>query len=169
LLTLRVGAEQLNLGAHGTLAIDIPSGWRMTSLPLDTKGYDLRINPPSGTNALLRITLIYPPRAVPVDREKVRANLTQLAEKFVAASVEKKITVKEFALSSGYGAYCVFTDAKLVGKPSQPNDFKIMAPGSAQLSEDVVAAITLLADSATDATFLAMLKTVSSMTLSAKL
>jgi L-fucose mutarotase/ribose pyranase (RbsD/FucU family) len=65
----------------------------------------------------------------------------------------------------GYGAYCLFTDASMVGQPTKKDEFKVIAIGMIRFNDDVSAAVSLLTDDAAGPDFAAMLKAVSGATV----
>jgi hypothetical protein len=89
-------------------------------------------------------------------------------EQFVSESVEKKKNLKDFSLERGYGAYCVFTDAALVGKKAKPGQYKAMGSGQLQPSEDIVGVVSLFADDAESEEFVAMVSIINSLKVTPK-
>jgi L-fucose mutarotase/ribose pyranase (RbsD/FucU family) len=71
----------------------------------------------------------------------------------------------DFNVSMGYGAYCLFTDASMVGQPTKKDEFKVIAIGMIRFNDDVSAAVSLLTDDAAGPDFAAMLKAVSGATV----
>jgi hypothetical protein len=90
-----------------------------------------------------------------------------VADQFVEASVEKKKTLRELTVANGYGYYCVFTDASLVGQPPKKGEFKVVGVGIVHYRDDVVAEMGLSADDEKGPEFTALLDIVGSATLSA--
>ena len=75
----------------------------------------------------------------------------------------RDVGIEDFGISSGYGQYCVFTDTSLVGKPVQKGQFKFIAPGVAQLTDDVLIVVTMVGDDPGGELASEMLKTVASI------
>jgi len=72
------------------------------------------------------LTFAYTTNGAP-NKEVIRKEVLRTCEEFVSESVEKKKNLRDFSLEKGYGAYCLFTDASLVGKKAKPGDYKIEA------------------------------------------
>jgi hypothetical protein len=111
---------------------------------------------------------MYPPQRTAMDKDKLREQLSAMCHRFVAGSVERKVEIREYSLSAGYGVYSTFTDASLVGKPPQEGNYKVMNPGILQLSEDVIATVTVLSDDAAGAEQKEMIKMVSALRVKSK-
>lgn len=66
-------------------------------------------------------------------------------------------------MESGYGAYCLFTDASMVGKKERTGDYKVMGSGQVQPSEGVVGVVSLFADEADGKDLKAMVRIINSL------
>ena len=130
LLPLSGFAEKVDLGTHGTLSLDVPKGWKMTTTPPADTGVTVLLTPPDGVNAAFVLGVVYVvPGATAVTADVDEKVLNQ-AQQYVPVSVEKKATLRKYALGGGaYGAYCLFTDASLVGQPPQKDNFKVITVG----------------------------------------
>lgn len=139
-------AENVPLGTYGTFSIDLPAGWTLTSHAEEETGVAVVLTPPAGVNArgVLNVTVVVPP--MPISKETIDEQVQSSAEQFVGASVEKTKTLRPFKVSSGYGAYCLFTDAGEVGKPATPEVYKNVVIGIIRLSESDAVAVSLLFD-----------------------
>jgi hypothetical protein len=155
-------AATADLGAHGTLTVTIPKDWTLASQKEEDSGFMLVISPPPEVNAKLLINVVFPLDRQPLSREAIQQEATAAGEQFVDASVEKKIQLRDFRLASGFGAYCVLTDASMVGKPKEKDSFKVVGAGVIWFSEEVKAGVTMLADDASGPDFAAVLAAVSS-------
>lgn len=100
-----------------------------------------------------------------MDKEKAKTVLLKIAESFVDVSVEKKAVVKDFSLKSGFGMYCSFTDAAMVGKPSVNGHYKTISPGVIYLSKDIAIAATIFTDDLSGPEFQELLGIIQSMQL----
>jgi hypothetical protein len=151
------------------LSIEISEKWTVNGQPASRQdgtqiGYTLVINPLNDANAKCLVTFAYAKKG-PIDRQRIRKDLLQACEHFVADSVEKTSKLNDFSLKQGYGAYCLFTDASLVGKAPTKGDYKIMGSGIAQLSDEVLGAVSIFADEADGKEFKAMLAAINSLKL----
>jgi hypothetical protein len=142
---LSARADDFILGGHGILSVPVTDAWVAQNHDAQT-GYTISIESKTGANAACRITVIAVQNAAFPDKARTTAEFMQLAQHFVPGSVEKKAVPKEFSLKSGFGLYCSFTDASLVGKPPVKGNFKTISPGMIYLSKDLVLAVTIFAD-----------------------
>ena len=108
------------------------------------------------------LTFAYTTNGVP-NKEIIRKEVLRICEEFVSESVEKKKNLKDFSLEKGYGAYCLFTDASLVGKNVKPGEYKIMGSGEVQPADNMVGAVSLFADEADGIELKAMMKIINSL------
>ncbi|EEF62535.1 hypothetical protein [Pedosphaera parvula] len=160
------GAE-FDLGTHGTLSITAPEDWTIKGRAVNDHGgtpigYAFAIKPRSDVNAKCLLTFAYITNGVP-NRETIRKDVLRVTTQLVSESVEKKQNLKDFSLQTGYGAYCLFTDASLVGKPAKPGDYKVMGSGQVQPGDNMLGVVSLFADEADGKDFQAMLKIINSL------
>ena len=73
--------------------------------------------------------------------------------------------LKDFSLAQGFGSYCVFTDASLVGKQPQKDNFKVMGSGIVELADEVGGVVTFFANEIDGKEFKAMLQAINSLKL----
>jgi hypothetical protein len=168
LLPLSAPADTVDLGTHGTLTITPPKGWTIVTQKEEDAGFVLLFSPPPDVNAKLIMNVVFPPEKQPLSKQAIQEEAEAAGDQWVDSSVEKKKVVREFKLSAGYGAYCVFTDASRVGKPPEKDNFKMVATGILWFSDDVKAGVTLVADDEKGPDFMAMVAAVSSATLGPK-
>ncbi len=162
-------AETIDLGTHGSLAIAVPKGWTLSTQKEEDSGVAVTLAPPAGVNAKLLLNIAFVPEPKPVSKEEVQEKVLSVCDQFVDASVERKKTLRDFALTSpAFGSYCIFTDASLVGKASKPDEFKVIGVGIIRYSDDVMAAVSIAGDDETGPDFAAMTAAVSSTSLGKK-
>lgn len=155
------GAD-FDLGTHGVLTVVVPDGWTAKVEPPGKGGYALSFQPTDGSNVRCLLTFLYGANRKP-DKAVIRAAVLRICEQFVSQSVEKKADLKDFSLEKGFGAYCVFTDASLVGKEVKAGSYKVMGSGQIQPNEDILGVVSLFADDATGPEFKVMLKIINSL------
>lgn len=165
------GAE-FDLGEHGTLSVTVPESWSVTSKAANRSdgtpiGYAFAFKPRSDAMAKCLLTFAYVTNRVP-DKQTIQKDVLRACEPFVEQSVEKKKNLREFALAKGYGAYCIFTDASLVGKKPEPGDYKVMGSGIVQPGNEVLGVVSLFAENAESEEFKTMIKIIDSLRLKAK-
>jgi hypothetical protein len=139
-------AETVDLGLQGSFSITPPKDWTMTTQKEEDSGVAVTLTPPAGVNANVILNLTFVPKEEPVTKEMVKDAVLALADKFVDQSVEKKKDLREFTVSQGYGYYCLFTDASLVGQPPKKDAFKVVAVGALHLTDDLMATIGISCD-----------------------
>jgi hypothetical protein len=167
LFVLNCHGAQFDLGAHGTLSVSIPDDWSISGKAANGDdgtpiGYAFAMKPLSDANAKCLLTLAYTTKDAP-DQESLRKEVLRVTEMLVSRSVEKKKNLKDFSLETGFGCYCLFTDASLVGKKAKPGDYKVMASGEVQPADNVVGVVSLFADEADGPEMKAMIKIINSL------
>jgi hypothetical protein len=169
LLPAFASAETIDLGTHGALAVTVPKGWTLSTQKEEDSGVAVTLSPPAGVNAKLLLNVAFVPEPKPVSKDEVQEKVLSVCDQFVDASVEKKKTLRDFALNgSAFGSYCIFTDASLVGRVSKPDEFKVIGVGIIRFSDDVISAVSLAGDDEKGSDFSAMMAAVSSTSLSKK-
>lgn len=160
------GAE-FDLGTHGSMSITDSDGWSISGKAVTNPdgrplGYAFAIKPRTDAHAKCLLTFIYTTNGAP-NKEALRKEVLRITQRFVSSSVEQKQNLKDLSLETGFGAYCLFTDASLVGKKVKPDDYKVMGSGQVQLTDDMVGVVSLFADEADGAEMKAMLKMINSL------
>jgi hypothetical protein len=133
---------------HGTISFAVPKGWALKGKPIDVEdaGYAFQARPVSGSAAIAQITLLQSKPDHPFTRESASAAFTGMVQEFVAGSVEQKVVSLSLEPEQGYGWFCQFTDASLVGKPPVPDDYKCQYNALLVLSDHVGVVATLQFD-----------------------
>ena len=168
LLSPAARADTLDLGTHGIFSITPPKGWTFAATKVQDTGYAVTLTPPADVNAKCLLTLIYSSREKPPTKEEVQDAVLNIGDQFVGASVEKKKELRDFTMAKGFGVYSVFTDASLVGKAPEKDNFKAVAVGMIQYSDDLSAAVSMLNDDVNGPDLAAMLKAVSGATITSR-
>jgi len=158
---------EFDLGKRGTLSVIVPDGWHVNGKAANKAdgtpiGYAFAIKPRRHANAKCLLTFAYTTNGAP-NKEGIRNMVLSSCEAFVSESVEKTKNLKEFSLEKGYGAYCLFTDASLVGKDARPGDYKVMGSGEIQPADNMLGVVTLFADEADGEELKAMVKIINSL------
>jgi hypothetical protein len=167
-LSLPIHAETVDLGPRGKFSITPPKDWTCSVTKEQDNGCAIMLTPPESVNARCLINIVFVPKEEPMTKDDVRDKVLLIADQFVEASVEKKKDLRDFALTTGYGYYCLFTDASLVGKPPEKEKYKIVAVGMIHFSDDLAAAVSFLADDPGSPEFAAMMKAVTTSGLSGR-
>ncbi len=169
LIPALASADTVDLGPNGSLEIAVPKGWKLTSTKAQDTGYALMLVPPAGVNAQGLLNVVFVPKEEHTSKEDVNEKVLAACDQFVDQSVEKKKVLRELSLSGGaYGAYCVFTDASLVGQPPAKDNFKVVAIGMIRFNDAVSASASLLCDDEKGEDFAALLAAVTSAKVTSK-
>jgi hypothetical protein len=168
LLPLSASADTVDLGTHGVFTIAVPKDWKLTSTKQDT-GVDLAIVAPGGANAQLLFKIAYPAQGATLAKAEVDANVLAEVGGFLSKSVEKKAVLRKYSMTGdAYGAYCLFTDASLVGKPPEKDNFKVFTFGIIWFNDAVGVSVVQVCDDEKGPDFATMLAMTNSATLTNK-
>jgi hypothetical protein len=146
LLATVARAETVDLGPAGSFSITPPKDWTVSIQKEQDSGVAVTLSPPATVNANLIVNLTFVPKDQPVTKEMLQEAVLSLADKFVDESVEKKKTLRDLTVAQGFGFYCVFTDASLVGQPPKKDVFKVVGVGAIHLTDDAMATIGFACD-----------------------
>jgi len=152
------GSYSFTLGRAGKLSLDTPVNgpdWHSTSTSFDN-GLKIELTPlhlKNQTTANVKATfdiIVFneTPSAESWDHKAVIMR-DQYAEHYGKPKVDLK--PYKFSQSQGHGAYCAFIDPNLVGTPTQPGHYKVVAPGLIYLNTPsgvVEVSVVLYADDA---------------------
>jgi len=162
-------AEVFALREYGRLELFPVGEWKFASE--DVGELKIAIAPKQkGINAVAMLTVAaggpdeYPTEA------KLARQLTGVAQRMAEGGefAERKAPLKPFYRQQGFGYYFMFTDAKLVGKPSVPGDYKKVCLGMIRLSPNVMVRLQILSDGEETEAFQQLLGMVEGMELHAK-
>lgn len=107
---------------------------------------DLRLRPVNGTNVSLNLTFVSLPDDTLADRENLRRFHAANTKQFIAGSVEGEVRGRDFKTPHGYGVQARFTDAALVGKPPEKENYKTVTAVFLHLGERVLVIASLFCD-----------------------
>ncbi|HSI11550.1 MAG TPA: hypothetical protein VK961_05875 [Chthoniobacter sp.] len=131
------------------LAVRIPPAWKQTVIqPKPELPPTVKIE--SADHALsLQLTFIPDLEGRFATKEGVDRLVTGVNQRYVAGSVEKRLTLTQLVSKVGHGCYSTFTDADLVGVPNpQAGQFRNALSGVIVVQKQI-AAFTLLSNSTT--------------------
>jgi hypothetical protein len=138
----------------GALDVITPAGWTFAKVQLDPSlPPTVRMSSANG-DASLQVTLLVDKVGGFGTKEKMEEVVKGAAQQYVGGSVENKVTLQSLESPNGKCVLAEFTDADLVGKPSGPGQYKVVATGILVLGK-TVGAVTLLGDSFNDKSYLA--------------
>lgn len=151
---------------HGTIHFDVPDSWRMVGKQAEEAGYAFRARPNSPTAALLLVTVAELPPDKALDPSNLNGLLGNFVREILPTSVEKEFSPQPLPLAQGGGVYAQLTDASLVGRPPQRDNFKIMRSGVAALDLRTLAVFTIQFDDLNSPAVGDMMAMVRSLTFS---
>ena len=98
---------------------------------------------------------------------KLMRHLTEVAQRLAESGefAERKATLKPIYHQQGFGYYFMFSDAKLVGRPVIPGDFKKVCLGMIRLGPNVMVRVQILSDGEGTEAFQQLLGMVEGMEL----
>jgi hypothetical protein len=162
-------AAEFDLGTNGTLSVSVPGDWSISGNAVNRPdgtpiGYAFAIKPRSDANAKCLLTFAYTTNGAP-NKDVIRKEVLRITEQFVLGSVEKTKKLKDFSPQTGFGCYCLFTDASLVGKKPKPGDYKVMGNGQVQPADNLVGVVSLFANKADSVEMKTMLEIIKSLSV----
>lgn len=132
------------------VVLSLPDGWSLetTEMPVETAapGKTIKLSPKNGANTECVITLFSAPDKRLSDPKLLRESLEEATQPLLADAVEKKAEIREFKTPHGSGCATTFTDARLVGKPPEPGNYKTATSVLLYLSDQIVVNATVLSD-----------------------
>jgi hypothetical protein len=132
-------------------------------VPGTNRTYDLVIKPPSDVKALLRITLGVREAREPLTMQQFERIVDYRISFLLPNAVEEQATYHELPVNNGYGKYCILTDASLVNKKPDEDDYIYLGVYFANYNNGIIVYATLLADDIDGIAFQHMLKSVASI------
>lgn len=167
LLPVAVGwAETFVVRDHGRLEIFPVGEWKFSSE--DVGELKIVIAPKRARdNAIATLAVVAGgPDEYPTETKLMR-RLTEIAQRLAESGefVERKALLKPIYHQQGFGYYFVFSDAKLVGRPVIPGDFKNVCLGLLRLGPTILVRVQILSDGEETEAFQQLLGMVEGMEL----
>ncbi|MDR2982843.1 MAG: hypothetical protein LBV12_11425 [Puniceicoccales bacterium] len=122
-----VSAETLQLGATGTVKIDLLPQWKTKVFSNYTKAgveYQIELKAPDGVKASGAITIGVGAKDFPMTKEIFEKLVDGYSKRVLERSVEKKADFRPFNVKKGTGKYCVLTDSEVNEKNSASNQYR---------------------------------------------
>lgn len=146
LLPAGARADDFGWPGRGTIRMAVPAGWSVRPRDAGDVGYAFRAQPKAGPSIVVQITLAALPPDKPMRADEVKARLEAMVQPYLAGSVEKVFDPKPLSLSQASGWVVQLTDASLVGKPPEPDNFKVMRNALAALDDHLMMIATVQFD-----------------------
>ena len=170
LVAVRCPAEKIDLGPGKAIHLVLPESWISaddTAPPpgMPALGKTVRYVTRNGSNDAILITIL----TVPDERFRDSVNLKALVEEataqFVAGSVEGKAEIKEIKLGGVNGYAATFTDAELVGKPTEKDNYKALTSCYVYLGEHVLVTANVFTDDLSGKAYAAGMRILKTLSL----
>ncbi len=149
-LSVRAADQTIDLGGGHAAILTVPDGWKTEKpdLPAEVNqsGHLIRLVPKNGANTEVIISLSIDDDKSRADPEGLRSARRDKVEPKLPGSVETKADVQDFKTPHGSGCMTTITDAKLVGQPPKPGDYKVATIILLRLADQVVANAMLFFD-----------------------
>lgn len=163
--------ERISLGSGRFAILSRPDTWEAVALPprppgMPAIGTTVRFAPKGGANEAVMITLVVVPNEGLAEPAELRTMAEMASRRFVRGSVEAKVDLKDFKVGGRTGYAATFTDAKLVGQASVPDDYKMMTCCYVYLGDRVLLTASIFSDDPDGGSYAAAKKIIQSITLS---
>ncbi len=154
LLAVAGFAEKISLDAGKAVHLDIPDAWVSAEMDagspgLTAMGKTVRYVTKNGSNDAVLVTIVTVPDDRFNDLENLKAMVEETTQQFVSGSVEGKADLKKIRLGGRPGFSVTFTDAELVGKPSEKDNYKALTTCFVYLGEHFMLTATVFSDDVT--------------------
>lgn len=156
-------AIEFKWDGKGTIRIDNTDGWKLEGAPAEGLGFTITGHPDSGVPLVFQVTLLDVPADRPVQEEELVGHLEASLQRFLEQSVEKEVHPIALKMKQGRGWFAELTDSSLVGKPSVPNDYKILRNAIALLDPHALVVATMQCDDVDGVESAEMLRMLSSL------
>jgi hypothetical protein len=144
--TLLAQSQELNLGAHGKISLYLlDDTWKFNVSDFGDR-IMVTVTPKGDVNANCSLTVTFPEKDKLDTKSRLREKVETDGEEMAKHAVEGRAVAKEFALRTGYGFHCDFTDPDLVGKPPEKDNFKTISLGLIHVAPDVLVEVAISAD-----------------------
>ena len=143
-------AERFDVPEHGSLFLDVPSGWKSA---LEASGMSLpptiKFTPVNGDDFVMLITPLWSQKSDANfnSKEVIERKVKDEGIISLKQSVETKLRLYEFKGEQAYGYYYKLTDKSLVGKKRTPGDYKQLLRSLVGV-EDLLLSVTVLSHEA---------------------
>jgi hypothetical protein len=155
--------ETLDLGPHGRLTLYLPGEWRANTTR-NTEQITLTLQPRhEAVNAMCTIAVSFPATDRFDTKGRLKLRVEADAHGYAEQSVERRAFAREFALTTGYGFYCSFTDPDLRGKPMEKGNYKVMSVGKIRVTPQVLVDVQIMGEGFSDEAYNQLLGAIEGM------
>jgi hypothetical protein len=132
------------------VVLSVPDGWTLGTpeipVEMSTPGKTVMLSSKDHSSAKCLITLFSAPDNRLSDPKALRESLDEATQQLLPDSVEQKVQLRDFKTPHGSGCAATFTDARLVGKPPEPGNYKTATSVLIYLPAQIVVNATVLCD-----------------------
>lgn len=164
-----VFGETLDLGASGRLTYEIPAGWHLKGSKAASLGQILELRPQSDLNAACQVMVTVTSEPMMVSDQQLITGFEEEIRGMLDIAVEKEVKLKELPIKGGFGVYSTITDRSLVGKPSEPDNFKVLISVMIKMSNTLLVTVSIYTDDKDNKEVESLLKMLKEMKLDATL
>jgi hypothetical protein len=164
----RTEIVQFGRDTQYAIKIDIPPYWKAsrgkgTPVPGTERTYDLKLIPLSDEKALLTITIGKTKTGDVFTKQQFESLVNGRVSVLLPYAVEEMASYTELQINNGYGIYCILTDASLVNKTPDSDEFIYLGVYFANYNNGHIVYATVLVDDINSTSFQNMLKSLSSI------
>lgn len=159
--------QEFEMGVMGRLRFVVPAAWQLGNHCVTTgigtaEQHSLALFSPTDPNKTWKMTFFSSSMRYKTQKD-IEATAQNVQQSAAAHSVEGAAKMQEIKLKQGVGCQAVFTDAALAEKPVEPGNAKVICSGLVAPQPDVLGTVTISADDAKDADFLAAIQALGSI------
>lgn len=166
-LVVRAADQVIEIDGGKAVVLSLPDGWSLETAEIPTgtavPGKTIKLSPKNVANTECAVTLFSAPDKRLSDPKLLRESLEEATQPLLTDAVEKKAEIREFKTPHGFGCTATFTDARLVGKPPEPGNYKTATSVLLYLSDQIVVNATVLSDDVKGAEYEAVLAILRSL------
>jgi hypothetical protein len=159
--------QEFEMGAMGRLRFVVPAAWQLGNHSVTTgigtaEQHTLALFSPTDPNKTWKMTFFNSSMHYKMQKD-IEMTAQTVQQSAAARSVEGAGKMEEIKLKHGVGCQAVFTDASLADKPVEPGNAKVICSALVAPLPDVLGTVTVSADDAKDADFLAAIQALGSI------
>ena len=147
-----------------SIKMSIPDTLRILDGNTPVQGaYNLSLLPKSNTKASLQITILKNKTGETVSKQQFEENVKNEASRMLSQAVEEHLTFNDVVLNGGYGIYYTLTDASLINKRRDSDEYLYLTSYRANYDNGYVVVATILTDDLNYTVYQRMLECLFSM------
>ena len=160
-----IKAASVDIGKHRALRIDIPDGWKLSSMVSPESGCLVVIQPSPEINAEIKLSVAFFSQPRTIDATKLDRALLNMCERLLGSPMREDQEIMDFGIAHGYGRFCLFTDLSQVPRTGHHTGFRVILLGIVQVSDDVLVTPAIAGDDSGSSVFERMKAAVSTIAI----